>query len=312
MAATDAAAAPGTEHGAGADRPRRRWPRRLAAVAVVLALFWGVSLMFGDVIRSMIYPVPPVPVPSPPPAPLEEVTLSGGAGERLVAWWLPPPRPDAPAVLMLHGNGENLETMRRAELFADFAALGAGVLAVDYPGYGRSAGSPREEANVAAAEAAWEWLRERHSGPRLLAGWSLGAAVAVQVAARRGGEADGLLLMSGWDRLAEVAVLHFPPWLVETTLPERYDSLAAAAEVACRSLVIHGDTDEIIPARLGRRLFTALPEPKRWVEVPHAGHNDLLARPEAWSAIGAFLGEVAGAAGGSPAGPAASGPAGEP
>jgi pimeloyl-ACP methyl ester carboxylesterase len=270
----------------------RRWPRRVATVALVLAVFWGVSLMLGNVVRSMIYPAPGVPVPSPPPPPLVEVPLTGAGGARISAWWQPPSRAGAPAVLMFHGNGENLETMRRGDLFADFGALGAGVLAVDYPGYGRSAGSPNEEANVAAAEVAWEWLRQNHAGRRVVAGWSLGAAVAVQLAGRRGDELDGLVLMSGWDRLAEVAVLHFPPWLVETTLPERYDSLAAAAGVRCPVLAIHGDVDEIIPMHLGAKLYTALPEPKRWVAVPHAGHNDLLGRQEVWLAVRGFLGEV--------------------
>jgi pimeloyl-ACP methyl ester carboxylesterase len=272
--------------------PRRRWRRRLAIAGAIVLLAWGAKPVIGHVVRQLIYPAPPVPVPSPPPAPLVEVALAAADGTRLVAWWLPPPRPEAPAVLMLHGNGENLETMRRAELFADFGRLGAGVLAVDYPGYGRSAGEPGETANVAAAEAAWEWLRAHHAGPRAIAGWSLGAAVAVQLAGRRGAEVDALVLMSGWDRLAEVAVLHFPPWLVETALPERYDSLLAAASVRCPSLVVHGDADDIIPARLGRRLFAALPEPKRWVELAHAGHNDLLARPEVWQAVGAALAEA--------------------
>ena len=88
-------------------------------------------------------------------------------------------------------------------------------------------------------------------------------------------------------------MLHFPPWLIEAALPEHYDSLAAAPRVACPSLVVHGDADEIIPARLGGRLFTALPEPKRWVEVPHAGHNDLMARPEVWRAIAELLAGLA-------------------
>jgi pimeloyl-ACP methyl ester carboxylesterase len=258
-------------------------------LAVVLAAAWGAKRMMGSVVRQMIYPAPAVAVPSPPPSPLVEVPLATADGARVSGWWLPAPSPQAPAVLMLHGNGENLETMRRAGLFADFGTLGAGVLAVDYPGYGRSAGTPGEAANVAAAEAGWEWLRGHHQGPAVVAGWSLGAAVAAQLAGRRGRELDGLLLMSSWDRLAEVAVLHFPPLLVEAALPERYDSLLAAASVGCESLVIHGDTDDIIPARLGRKLFSALPEPKRWVEVAHAGHNDLLARPEAWQAIAPFL-----------------------
>lgn len=256
--------------------------------------------MMDSVVRSMVYPAPPIRVPSPPPAPLVEVPLQAG-GHAVSAWYLPPPtsasggeaQPGgavAPVVLMLHGNGENLETMRQVELFDDLGALGAGVLAVDYPGYGRSEGTPAEASNIAAAEAGWEWLSRNAAGhPRIVAGWSLGAAVAAQVAARHGGDAAGVMLLSPWDRLVELARLHYPAWLVDRLLPERYDSVEAAARIAAPALVVHGDHDTIIPIALGRRLHEALPEPKRWVEVPGAGHNDLLARRETWEAIAAFL-----------------------
>lgn len=247
--------------------------------------------MLGFVVRKMVYPAPPVRVPSPPPAPLEEVWLESGRN-RLSAWWLPPPgdRPGAPVVLMLHGNGENLETMRRVGLFDDFRALGAGVFAVDYPGYGLSSGTSKEGQILDGAESAWDWLATRHADrPKVLAGWSLGAAVAAEVASRRGEEVDGLVLLSPWDSLASVARIHFPGLLVDRLLPERYDSMESALEVASPTLVVHGAEDRIIPVRLGRLLFEALPEPKRWVEVPDAGHNDLLGRPVVWQELGRFL-----------------------
>jgi pimeloyl-ACP methyl ester carboxylesterase len=243
-------------------------------------------------VRHMVYPAPPVPVPSPPPAGLIEVRLHAG-GEPVWAWWQPPPRAGAPVVLMLHGNGENLETMRQGGLFGAFARLGAGVLAIAYPGYGRSGGTPGESTNVAAAAAAWDWLRAHAAGsPCVLAGWSLGAAVAAQLAARRPGEPVALVLLSGWNRLPDVAGIHFPQWIVEATLPERYDSAAAVASVRCPSLVAHGERDDIIPVALGQQLFAALPEPKRWLAVPGAGHNDLLARGEVWRAIADLMQDV--------------------
>ena len=278
------------------------------AIGVLLALAaagLGGKLMMDAMVRQMLYPAPPVRVPSPPPAPLVEVPLAAG-GQAVSAWWLPPeasgsaPAPAseaaaAPVVLMLHGNGENLETMRQAGLFEDFHATGAGVLAIDYPGYGRSPGTPSEEANVAAAEAAWGWLRANAGGrPAVVAGWSLGAGVAAQLAARHSGETAGVILLSAWDRLEEVARRHFPGWMVSALLAERYDSAAIAPQIAAPVLMVHGERDAIIPVTLGRRLFEALPGPdKRWVEVRGAGHNDLLAGREPWEAIAAFLRERA-------------------
>lgn len=268
---------------------RRRWLHRrvVQGVVAISSLVVGFLLM-QSVIRSMVYPAPPVRVPATPPRPLVDVPLTAG-GEPVSAWWLPPAREGAPALLMLHGNGENLATMHESGLFRDFARLGAGVLAVDYPGYGRSAGTPGEERNAAAAEAGWDWLRgETPTRRHVLVGWSLGAAVAAQVAARRGREVDALILLSPWDDLAGVAAVHFPRPLT-AMLSERYDTVEAGPRIACPCLVVHGDRDQIIPVELGRRAFAAMPQPKRWVEVPGAGHNDLLARQEAWQAIGELL-----------------------
>ncbi|MDX1630892.1 MAG: alpha/beta fold hydrolase [Thermoanaerobaculia bacterium] len=267
---------------------------RIAVVLGVLLLLLGSgSLMIGSVVRSMVYPTPGVPVPSPPPDPLEEVVLEDD-GRTVHAWWSPAPGEPTACLLLFHGNGENLETMRMSGVFQEYRRLEISVLVPDYPGYGRSEGPAREDKILSAASVAWAELLQRagSSCPRILGGWSLGAAVAIQTAARDPAEVDGLILMSSWNRLAEVAKRHFPGWMVGSLLPERYDSLEAAERWSGPSLVIHGERDRIVPMELGRELFETLPEPKRWLAVPGAGHNDLLGREAVWEAQRGFLSGV--------------------
>ena len=40
-------------------------------------------------------------------------------------------------------------------------------------------------------------------------------------------------------------------------------------------LVIHGEQDSIVPMALGRQVFDAAHEPKRWYAVSGAEHNDV-------------------------------------
>lgn len=240
--------------------------------------------------RKMLYPAPAFRVPSPPPAPLAEVRLELGSGTEVIGWAFAGPAPDAPAAVFFHGNGENLQTLRQAGLFDDLAGLGIHFLAIDYPGYGRSGGTPREASLVAAGEAGLGWLAQRFpESPKALVGWSLGAAVAVQVARRHGGSVDRLALMSAWDDLPTLAAAHFPRWLVGLALSDRYDSVAAAPEIRVPTLLIHGVRDRIIPLAHGERLRAALPRAEELIRVPDAGHNDLLARPVVWRALGRFL-----------------------
>jgi len=234
----------------------------------------------------MIYPVPPVAVPSPPPAPLQEVPVDS----KVSAWHLQGGSLDRPLVIYFHGNAENLETIRRSGLFGDFDRIGADLLALDYPGYGRSAGEPSEAGNLAAAEAALTWAMREHPDQRRIAcGWSLGAAVAIQLAARHPESVDRLILLSPWSTLRALAGEHYPGFMVAAMLRERYDSLAAAASVRCPTLVVHGEADTIIPMRHGDALARALGGQTRFTAIPGAGHNDLLAEAATWSEIRAFL-----------------------
>ncbi len=278
-------------------------PGRLLSLLVTLVLVAVVfHLMLDPLVRQMLYPAPPIPVPSPPPSPLEEVLLDLPGGARAIGWAQAHPDPAGPAVAFFHGNGENLETMRMSGTFEQLAALGAHVLAIDYPGYGRAIGEPSEASLTAAGEAALAWLAERHpTSRRVVVGWSLGAAVAIRTVAAddeprrradamsRQRRADALILLSAWSDLASLAAVHYPSWMVGLGIKDKYDSVAAAAGVEVPVLMIHGSVDELIPLAQGRKLHQALGDRATFVEVPGAGHNDLLARPVVWQELGVFL-----------------------
>lgn len=239
--------------------------------------------------RNMLYPAPSVAVPASPPPPFEEVHLESPGGNRVHAWHAEGGRENGPAVVLFHGNGENLATMAAAGTLEQARAISGALLAPDYPGYGRSEGRPSEESLLAAGHASAEWLAARHPDrPLVLVGWSLGAAVAVRTAADRD-DVAGLVLLSAWTRLDEVAREHFPGPLVRWFLNEEYDSLAVAPRIDVPVLLIHGERDSIIPARLGRRLAKAFPRQARWLALPGVGHNDLLGQAEVWRELDAFF-----------------------
>ena len=248
--------------------------------------------MLESFARQMLYPAPPVAVPSPPPAPLEEVWLELSTGGRACAWLLADPAlpPQAPLVLFFHGNGENLETVRWSGLFEEIGRLGAAVLAADFPGYGRSPGVPSEEGLLATGDAAVTWARERHpERPLVVCGWSLGAALAIATVDRHPEEVRGLIALSAWTTLAEVAVKLFPEFAVKMMLRERYDSRSAARRVRVPALVVHGDRDDLIPVAQGEEIASVLGGATRWVKVRGAAHNYLLGHREVWEEMARFL-----------------------
>jgi hypothetical protein len=52
------------------------------------------------------------------------------------------------------------------------------------------------------------------------------------------------------------------------------NSIERIPRVRCAKLFIHSPADEVVPYRLGRRLFEAASEPKQFYEVAGAGHNE--------------------------------------
>jgi uncharacterized protein len=229
------------------------------------------------------------------------VSFPTADGLRLAGWFVPaagPPgrgggRPRSPAVLVCNGNGGNRSL--RAPLAAALARAGLAVLLFDYRGYAANPGHPTEAGLAADARAALAFLAARPEvDPARLVyfGESLGAAVALRLALERPPAA--LVLRSPFASLAEVGRLHYP-WLpVSLLLADRYDSLGRVGGLAAPLLVAAGERDRIVPASHSRRLFDAAPQPKRFVLLPGADHNDLdlLAGPGLLAEVLAFLGQV--------------------
>jgi len=73
----------------------------------------------------------------------------------------------------------------------------------------------------------------------------------------------------------------------------RWDSLAKIAGLRAPLLVIHGETDEVVPFAQGRAVFEAAPEPKTFVTLRGSRHYELEAAwSEYWAAWREFLGSL--------------------
>lgn len=264
----------------------------LIKVSFVILIMLILAFTFLDrLIRFMTYPAPSVDVLFPPPQPFKESQIHYAAQDSINCWlYENETSSGAPILLVFHGNGENLGTMYLGGLLQQFINLNVHFLAVDYPGYGRSDGKPSEENIIASANAAFKWIEEKYAdNPKIIFGWSLGAAVAIQICTNHTDKINGLIAVSPWISLADVAAAHYPRFLVSSLLKESYLSLQAVRGINCPSLIIHGEADNIIPFLQGRKIAEDLGSNSRWVPVRDAGHNDIFARDIVWEEIAAFI-----------------------
>jgi hypothetical protein len=229
----------------------------------------------------------------------ELLSLRTARGDRVVALFGAAltadgrPRPDAarrPTLLFFYGNAMCLATAR--DLLDDLRRIGVNVLIPEYAGYGMSSGRPSEANCYATVDASLEHLKKRKNiDPNriVVGGWSLGAAVAIDLAARE--KTAGLISLSGFTSGVEMGRRLMPFLPVRLLLRHRFASVDKIGRVACPIFVGHGADDHIIPAEMADRLAAAARAPVTRRIIPGADHNDffLVGGDDLLQALGRFL-----------------------
>lgn len=272
----------------GADQPgreRRRWRARAAFYGVIV-LSLALLGLSGFMERLFFFP-DRTPFATAPGA--TDVSIAARDGLALHGWFFPAPAaPDAdpgaatraPAVLFCHGNAGNVSSH---DAYAKWLSeRGFHVLVFDYRGYGRSdlpKGGITRAGLLADANAALDWLLARPDvdASRVgVYGYSLGAAVALALAAERG-EVGAVVTTAGFASWRSIADDH-APLLGRLMVRSGMDPVDSAARLGDRPLlIVHPGRDEIVPVAHAARIEKAAREAGVAVEMyisPGTTHND--------------------------------------
>ena len=184
------------------------------------------------------------------------------------------PEDDRYWILFSNGSAQSIYRDRVQDQLQQLHGLGYNVLAFDYRGFGRSPGTPTEAGLYADALASYEYLTVSRHVPAskvILAGRSLGSAVAVELGTRVG--SAGLLLLSPIDSIPLMGERIYPWVPVRFLASNRFDSLAKAGRVRAPAVVVHALNDRFVPISAARAVFAQLGGPKLMLETG-GGHND--------------------------------------
>jgi uncharacterized protein len=231
-------------------------------------------------------------------------------GIKLGAWYCAG-RTDKPLVILFHGySGEKSGTLPEAKIFLE---MGLSVLLVDFRGSGDSTesyttvGFDEAEDVVAAVRYARMHLPQREV---VLYGQSMGAAAILRAVSRYGVRPDAIIVEAVFDKMLNtvrhrfeaMGVPSFPSAELLVFWGGRqagfngfaHNPVQYSASVTYPILFLHGATDARAHIEEARRVFAAVPAPKRFKEFPAIGHEASVVRfPADWSeTVGRFLIEV--------------------
>ncbi len=194
-------------------------------------------------------------------------------GHQLTGWWIPHPNPIA-TLLNFHGNAGNIGD--RIQFLAYLHEAGFSVFIFDYRGYGESEGRPTEEGLLMDGDAAYEELTIRIGVPPeqiVFFGRSMGGVIAAHTA--RGRPIHGIVLEGTFPSALDMAEIVFSPLrLPRWSISVRLDTAAYLKLRQCPALIVHGTSDDVVPYRLGRRLYEMAGPPKEFLSVEGGSHND--------------------------------------
>src|SRR4030067_2244903 len=131
-------------------------------------------------------------------------------------------------ILLFHGNARTAPD--RFFYAEEWGQLGSRLILFEYPGYGARPGELGEAPFVSAGVDAARAAVEQFGGPLILLGESLGCGVASAVAGSKQAPVAGVVLITPWDTLPDMAQSVFWYFPAKWVTRDRYDNVRNPGE----------------------------------------------------------------------------------
>ncbi|MGH9220269.1 MAG: alpha/beta hydrolase [Vicinamibacterales bacterium] len=177
-------------------------------------------------------------------------------------------------ILFCPPAGASTRVKRIQDHLKQLWTLGYNVMAFDYRGFGDSPGIPSEDGLYADAAAAYAHLVGQQRVPPsriILAGRSLGSAVAVDLATRV--DAAGLVLFAPIDSVPQAGARVYPFAPVRWLASHQFDAAAKASAISIPVVTVFAARDQYMPPTDARALFDRFHGPKLMIETAGGHHH---------------------------------------
>ena len=173
-------------------------------------------------------------------------------------------------ILFFHGNAGSLEN--RTYKLNHFKNLNVNFLIIAWRGFSGNKGKPHEKGLYEDAKSAIKWLEAKGIDKKniILYGESLGTGVAIEIAQNK--NYAGIILESPFTSMVDMGKKYYPFFPVRLLLRDKFENHKKIINIFSPIFVMHGKVDNIVPYKMGRKIYELANEPKFFYTQEYGDH----------------------------------------
>jgi uncharacterized protein len=191
---------------------------------------------------------------------IEVVQIKTSDNINLLGWFHKKDLSKFKTIVYFHGNAGKLEN--RIHKLNYFKDMNVNFLIISWRGFSGNSGKPTEQGLYKDGIGAIDWLKNMGLDDKdiILYGESLGTGIAIEIAQNK--KFAGLILETPFTSMIDAAKNVYPYIPVDFLLKDRYENDKKIKNINIPLLVMHGEKDQIIPFKMGKKIYEIANKPK--------------------------------------------------
>ena len=201
---------------------------------------------------------------------IEKVKINTSDNLDLLGWFHKIDLKKFKTILYFHGNAGKLEN--RIHKLNHFKDMEVNFLIIAWRGFSGNKGKPSEKGLYIDGNSATKWLKNLGLNEEdiILYGESLGTGIATEIA--QNSNFAGLILETPFTSMVDAAKNVYPYIPVGLLLKDRYENYKKIKNINIPILVMHGEADQIVPFRMGKKIYDIAKQPKYYHFTKYDDH----------------------------------------
>ena len=191
---------------------------------------------------------------------IERVKITTADNIELLGWFHEKNLKEFKTLIFFHGNAGSLEN--RIHKLNHFQDMDINFLIIAWRGFSGNNGKPSEQGLYIDGKSSIDWLIEKGVDEKnlILYGESLGTGVATHLAQNK--SYAGVILETPFTSMTDAAKKFYPYIPVKFLLKDKFENYKKIKNINSPILIMHGEVDQIVPFKMGKKIYEIANEPK--------------------------------------------------